>query len=562
MLNTTVTLCRVLAVAAAAALAACGGGNKGPADNSTAPSLSSGQVRTQPAPRASFYAASRFAEQASFGATPALVAELQAKGFAQWIDEQFALPASQTDPTPYLHFNETFSPDEWHHYQRQFPQLTAVAPDQLRLRVTWALSNFIVVSDKKGHYAGMLYWINMLQQRGLGRYDDLLHAVSVSPFMGQYLDNIQNRPQSAECQHCAPNENYARELMQLFSLGVFKLNPDGTPLKDAQGRLQETYTQRDVEELARVLTGWRADPDPPNRPPGNYINWGKPLVPTVWPPERDSGTKRLLGALFPSGQSQDKDLRDAIGVLMAHPNIAPFVAVRMIQALVKSNPTPAYVSRVATVFRNNGSGVAGDMKAVVKAVLLDAEARAGDNPATARTDDGKFREPFLYTMAMWRGLGCTRMPLSGWSTAPALLQTQRPFSQDSVFGYYAPTDRAPGSNLLAPEQRLLTPADVRDRLSLVEQPKRYDNNTASYPGYANSGCQLDALQAAFSASPKAFNDWISQRYFRGAMPPALRANAEQLMREQWPPWNRSDPREGSLRMLGYLLSSPAFGVSK
>jgi uncharacterized protein (DUF1800 family) len=564
-LDTTVKLGRglVMAVAAAALLVACGGGNKAVPGENTEPSLSTGQVQVRPAPRASFYAASRFAEQASFGATPALIAELQAKGFAQWIDEQFAAPASQIDPTPFLHFTDPSPPQEFEIYQRLFPQLALASGDQLRLRVTWALSNFIVVSDKKGDYVGMMYWINMLQQRGLGRYDELLHAVSVSPFMGQYLDNIQNRPQSAECPHCAPNENYARELMQLFSLGVFKLNPDGTAMKDAQGRLQETYTQRDVEELARVLTGWRQDPEPPNRPNRNWANWGKPLVPTVWPPERDSGSKRLLGAVFPAGQSQDKDLRDAIGVLMAHPNIAPFVATRMIQALVKSNPTPAYVSRVAAAFRNNGSGVAGDMKAVVKAVLLDAEARAGDNPATARADDGKFREPFLFTMALWRGLGCAQMPRSSWNAEhPAVLNSQRPFSADSVFGYYAPTDRAPGSNLLAPEQRLLTPVDVRDRLSLVEHPKRYENNTASYPGYANAGCQLDALQAAFTASPKSFNDWTSQRFFRGAMPPALRANAEQLMREANPPWNRNDPREGSLRILGYVLSSPAFGVSK
>ena len=557
------------------ATAGCGGGAQStspaaPTRTSASPATaaegaeqgSKGQVAAPAAAaRVSFYAAARFAEQASFGPTPALVAELQAKGFERWIDEQFALPASQIDIAPYGFVDPT-PQAEWQRFHAEFPTLSVRAPDQLRLRVMWSLGQFIVVSHRKGDLHGALHWMNNLNRWSLGNYSDLLYAISVDPMMGQYLDNLQNRPKSAECPHCAPNENYARELMQLFSLGVYKLNPDGTPQRDNRGRLIETYTQKDVEELARVLTGWTINNDPPNRPVRNWANWAKPLVPSTWPPERDSGQKVVLGKTFPAQQSTEKDLRDAVALLMAHPNTAPFVAQRMIQHLVKSDPTPAYVGRVAAVFRDNGRGQVGDMKAVVKAVLLDREARMGDDPATASIPSGKFREPVLHSAALWRGLGCQRYPRNNWGGI-AITGSQNPFGAESVFGYYAPTDRAPGSNLLAPEQRLLTPLEIRDRIALPEWPGEYrPNQPRDWSAFNDSGCQLAELSAAFRSSPREFLDLLSRRYFRGAMPPTLRSNIEQMMREPWPPWNRDDPHEGALRMLGYALATPYFGVIK
>lgn len=541
-------------------LGACGGGQ---APQGPAPSPSSGQVAPPAAAgKLSYYAAARFAEQASFGPTPALVAELQAKGFEKWIDEQFALPASQIDVSPYLSFKDPTPDADWTRYRSEFPNLAAGAADQLRLRVSWSISQFLTISDRKGDLVGALYWINLLQARALGRYDELLYQASIHPMMGQYLDNIQNRPKSSECPDCAPNENFARELMQLFSIGVNKLKPDGTPERDARGRLIETYTQRDVEELARVLTGWEPDPNPPNRTNRNWANWAKPLAATTWPPLRDTGAKRVLGRDFPAGQSQDKDLRDAIDLLMKHPNSAPFVSLRLIQHLVKSNPTPAYVGRVAARFRDNGSGVAGDLKAVVKAVLLDAEARAGDHPATARSDDGKFKEPFLHALGLWRGLGCRVVPSASWGGVT--LGGQTPFNAESVFSFYAPTDRAPGSNLLAPEQRLLTGKELRDRIGLTEWPTVWDprTHTRTYRHFDHTGCDLAGLRTAFASSPRAFNDYLTGRYFRGAMPPTLRSNIEQMMKEPWPPWNKNDPGEGALRMLGFALATAYYGVSK
>lgn len=544
------------ALASAVLLSACGGGQQPSPD----PWRSTGQVAPiGAAARVSYYAAARFAEQATFGATPAVIAEIQSKGFPKWIDDQFALAPSTVSLAPY-DINSPPSPEEGYRYKGEFPDLAIGHPDQLRLRVTWALSQFIVISDRKVDQIAVIHWINLLQRRALDRYDQLLYDVSVSPAMGHYLDNNQNRPKSAACTHCAPNENFARELLQLFSLGVLKLNANGTPVKDAQGRFVETYTQKDVEELARVLTGWIHDPEPPDRPSRNWGNWAKPMVPSTVAAERDSGAKRVLGRNFPAGQSHDKDLRDAIALLMSHQNIAPFVATRMIQHLVKSNPTPAYVGRVAATFRDNGAGVTGDMKAVVKAVLLDPEARAGDDPSAARTDDGKLREPFLYTTAVWRGLGCERIPRnSDWSHLP-LPPNQNPFAAESVFSFYAPTDRAPGSNLLAPEQRLVNATELTFRLNLVSGMKRREpsSNTHSLKFLEDAGCEVSEVVDAYRRSPRNFNDWMSARFFRGAMPPTLRGNIEQLIRE--PQWDTSDPIDGPLRMLDYALAGPYFGV--
>ncbi len=534
------------------------GGNRSTEVGASA-SASAGQVAaSNTSAQVGHYAASRFAEQASFGPTPALVAEIRQKGYEKWIDEQFALPATLINPAPYLGFVFPTPIAESSAYQAEFPTIAIAAPDQLRSRVTWALSQFIVVSDRSGDLVGAIHWINLLQQRALGSYADLLYNMALSPAMAFFLDNAQNRPKSDECPHCAPNENFSREIMQLFSLGVFKLNADGSPLRNPKDGFVETYSQRDVEELARVFTGWTWNNDPPNRPQRNFANWAKPMVPTTWPPERDSGAKTVLGRNFAAGQSQDKDLRDAISMLMEHPNIAPFVATRMIQHLVKSNPTPQYVGRVAAKFRNNGHGMAGDMKAVVKAILLDSEARVGDNPATSRIDDGKFREPFLHTTAVWRGIGCNRFPTNEWG--PFLPASQRPFSPISVFSFYAPTDRAPGSNLLAPEQKLVNASEFTERFSLVNRV-RWDNlaQQNNWKALTNAGCGIDALVTAYNTSPRAFNDLLSEKFFRGAMPPTLRSNIEQLIQQtEWP----KDPAERTILMFDYALTSPYFGVIK
>ena len=554
-------LCIGAALLLSTLLAACSGESSHSAVVSDAPpSHSTGQVGAGNNYKVSYYAAARFAEQATFGPTPALIEELRSKGFAQWIDEQFALPLVLIDPTPVEDWSNTsnlrwYMPSTW---------TTAVIaePDQLRRRMVWSLSQFIVASAAAGIAAGHVHWVNLLHKHALGNYRGLLREATINPHMGFYLDNAQNRPRSAECTHCAPNENYARELMQLFSIGVLKLNPDGTPVKDAQGRFVETYSQRDVEELARVLTGWTYDPIPTNRPKDNFGNWSKPMVPSTWPPERDSGAKVVLGHKFPAGQGASEDLDDAVDLLNTHPNAAPFVSIRLIQNLVKSDPSPAYVKRVADVFRDNGAGVIGDLKAVARAILLDPEARRGDNPALLGASDGKFREPFLHHTAFVRGLGCQRNFTNPDGTGYRFGWGQEPFRPQSVFGFYAPTDRAPGSNLLAPEQKLITSNILSARFS--SPPFEFRGNGAGQPNssqrYLVAGCNIEEFSRAIGTSAKAFIDLVSLRYFRGAMPPTLRSYLEQLIREQ--SGSRRDQDQLAMLMLGFALASPYYGIIK
>ncbi|MBH9552058.1 DUF1800 domain-containing protein [Inhella gelatinilytica] len=523
---------------------------------------SAGQVGAAKTYKVSFYAASRFAEQASFGPTPALVEELRTKGFEQWIDEQFALAPTLMDPAPiqiYRNFMVTPLTDwEFSYPAREVQRLYIGAPDQLRLRVSWAISQWVVIG-RKSDVQSRPFWFNLLQTHALGQYGPLLRAVSVDPGMAYFLDNNQNRPKSTECPWCAPNENYARELMQLFSLGVQQLNLDGTPKRDHRGRILETYTQTDVEEMARVLTGWIHNQDYTGvQKEYNWGNWAKPMVPSTWPLDRDSGQKKVLGRTFPAGQSHDKDLDDAIALLMGHSNTAPFVALRLIQHLVMSDPSPDYVRRVATVFQDNGKGVAGDMKATVKAVLLDPEARRADDP-TLVSRAGKFREPMLWFVGAWRGLGCTKNILSNGQ----YLWTPQAFAEaPNVFSYYLPTDRAPGSNLLAPEQRLAVPAEMRERLGRLDWWLAGPNGSGpTEKNLSDAGCEIQLFTQSFQTSPQAFADLLSNRFFRGAMPPTLRANLAQRMKGN-PTWNVNFPASGAMVLTSFALTTPYYGVQK
>lgn len=535
-----------------ALLASCGG-----SDGAAPAQASAGQVAPPVVGKVSFYAASRFAEQATFGPTPALVAELQAKGFSRWIDEQLALPPTQIDSTAARKNGNPIPPEPYQVANKGIQTLIMSSPDQLRARLVWSIGQYIVVSGTVPHPVGLIEWINMLQRQAFGRYGDLLYQVAVHPTMGQYLNNNQNRPKSSACPSCAPNENFARELMQLFSIGVIQLASDGTPLRNSRGGYVETYTQTDVEQLARVLTGWENQSNPFTANDG-YSQYYQPMVAATWPAARDAGEKRVLGKVFPAGQSAGKDLESAVALLMQHPNIAPFVALRLIQHHVKSNPSPAYVARVAAVFRNDGSGAAGDLKAVIKAVLLDAEARAADDPAKARADDGQIREPALHRSAIFRALGCRRAPTNNLD-GQYYLGAQPHWNAESVFSFYAPTDRAPGSNLLAPEQKLLIASELTDRLGQLNW-FRYNQTTRAndLTAFTNAGCNLDGLIKAFSAGPRAFNDYLGTAFFRGTMPPTLRANIEQLMGS--PNWDQNAPDDGALRLLQYALATPYFGA--
>ena len=505
-------------------------------------SASSGQVQPAAAKAVSYYAAARFADQVSFGATPSLVAEIQAKGFERWIDEQFALPVSKIDLGPISNYDGQIpAQGEFanRYSNRQLYISFLTAPDQLRRRVSWSLSQFVVASMAKIEPYGGLSYSNFLQQQAFGNYGELIRAVTMNPSMGVYLDNLENRPTSNECRWCAPNENYARELMQLFTLGVVKLNLDGSIQRDAAGKPIETYSQKDVEELARALTGWRMQG---NHERTDYRRYDGELVPDPWRAAHDRGAKTVLGRAFPAGVEARQELDTIVSLLMAHQNIAPFVSVRLIQHLVTSDPSPAYIARVATVFR----ATSGDMKSVIKAILLDPEARRGDQIGSDTAAFGKMREPLLWYTGLLRGLECKRELM--WNDIHVMAPgSQRPFDASSVFSFYLPTDRAPGSNLLAPEQRLLTAEELSWRLG---------GGCADGVKRAGADCDASAFGRAFAASPATFADLVSERFFRGAMPATLRQNLIDLAPTTW----GDTPDQKAISLLQFALATPYYGV--
>jgi uncharacterized protein (DUF1800 family) len=558
---------RILLVAASITLVACGDGQTpgAPAMQKATLLPANGQVSSDIASPTNIraYAASRFLDQASFGPNAAAIAEVQSLGYAAWIDKQLALPATKIDGSPLLAWpDQNRLTKEQANLNFNFTNIESSrafisAPDQLRLRTTWALSNFIVVSQNKVFPYGVTEYFNMLQRQSLGNFGDLLYEVIRNPSMGRFLDNNQNKKQGA-CQDCFLNENFGRELMQLFTVGVFMLNPDGTNKTDSAGKPIETYTQADVQDITRALTGWRFDnrhiPDVgAGGAHPNSDGFERRMI-ADWSESHDNGAKKVLGVQIPAGQSAEQDARSVVDILVKHPNTGPFVAYRLIQSFVTSDPSPAYVARIGAVFDNNGQGVRGDLGAVVKAILLDPEARRGDDPAFRELRVGRIKEPLLQGISVMRALECKSPLTYSWSKYSVYgTNNQRALNAPSVFSFFSPMHRAPGSNVLAPEQKLLDSKEFRDRLGGLSSV--YDRDGSAFVA---AGCDFGTVVAALEKSPQAFMDLISQRLFRGSLPPPLRQAGQILLDETS---NEGSGQRAAL-VLTFLLTTPAFGVIK
>ena len=336
--------------------------------------------------------------QATFGPSRADVDRVRAMGATAWLDEQFRLPITHSH-LGYLREVRTLTgkdAGEEHAYEAIW-QNYLFGADQLRARVAFALSEIVVISNiapDQNPWA-LASWMDMLYRNAFGNYRTLLEEATLHPAMGYYLNMLGNDRENPG-EGYRPNENYARELMQLFTIGLVRLNPDGTPARNASGATLPTFDQSVVEGYAQVFTGWNfagndtASDDAFYWPP--VENWIDPMVP--WPKHHSPGAKKLVdGRVLPAGQAPRKDLADALDSLFNHPNAGPFLARRLIQFLVTSNPSPGYVARVAARFDNNGGGVRGDLAAVVRAILADPEAR---DPTLAMAPTfGKLREPVI-----------------------------------------------------------------------------------------------------------------------------------------------------------------------
>ncbi|MCC7268718.1 MAG: DUF1800 family protein, partial [Caulobacteraceae bacterium] len=324
----------------------------------------------------------RLAKQASFGPSPDLVAKITQQGAATWVDAQLNTQRSTYADLATRAVKRNFCSGltgqastncNREHFtsipvSMRFYANAVNGEDQLRQRVAFALGQILVASENEvKSTAGIAAFHEILLANAFGNYRDILEQVTFNPVMGDYLDMADSRATS-------PNENYARELMQLFSLGVNRLNPDGSPQLDTTGAEIPTYTPDDVRGVARALTGWTyARLNGAAITDNNQIDYVSPMIPV--PARYDTGAKSFLGRTVPAGASQQDSVKAVVDAVFEHPNTGPYISRRLIQQLVVSNPSPAYVKRVSAVFDNNGQGVRGDLKAVVRAILLDDAAR-------------------------------------------------------------------------------------------------------------------------------------------------------------------------------------------
>lgn len=527
-----------------AMLVSCGGGDSSLTANLT------GQVSAaidNAGSKATHYAASRFLEQAAMGPSPVSVAQVKAQGIEGWIDAQMKLPPSTivTPASLYEHELNTDKPAQQRmtdFYKINLYSLLIGGEDQLRIRTSWVLSNFLVVSTRKIQDYGALEYLNMLQTNSFGQYGDLLKGVTRNAGMGFYLDNSNNKKSQL-------NENYGRELMQLFSVGLVQLNLNGTPKRDANGKLLETYSQKDVIEITRALTGWNHAEPEIKRSSANFANYGKPMVST-WPDQHDTGSKTFLGKTIPAGQDAYKDLDSVVEILVSHPNTAPFVSLRLIQGMTTSDPSPAYLERVATVFKDTK----GNLAKVIMAILTDPEARAGDMPSKSTSNFGRIKEPLLMHTSAYRGLGCKVAPRADWNpTTVRESNNQKPFNALSVFNFYPPNHRTQGSNILAPEQKMLNSIEFSDRMNNLTWAFQDDTLLSS------AGCDVEPFKVAQAVSDQKLMDLINDRYFRGALPAAISKSLIDANKNL-------SVRKNGLALTGAILDmasiTPAYGVSK
>lgn len=524
----------------------------------------------------------RLLNQATFGASQAEAARVVALGIPGWIDDQFTKPVSGYPDTKYNKIQLTTSPDcttsmpgggtyptnspesmcsrdhlSLAMVQRDFFTNAVYASDQLRQRVAWALSQIVVTSATEGDlsYAHVMSrYQSIMFDEAFGNYQDLLSKVTYNPAMGNYLDMVNNdRPAGTR----VPNENYAREIMQLFSIGLVELNDDGTLLLDAQGKPIPTYGQAEIAEFARVFTGYTyssaANPaGPATAKQGRY--YGAPMVP--YPTTANAGhdplAKTLLnGTVLPAGQTGQQDIDAAVLNVFMHPNTPPFVSKQLIQRLVTGNPSPAYVRRIAAVFENNGAGVRGDLRAVVRAILLDSEARGGTKTAA---DYGTLKEPVLVITGLLRALSGVTDGAQLATQASNL--GQNPYFSPTVFNYFPPDATIPGTAILAPEFAIHTTNSAVGRANLIY--RMVYQGFAADPNIIDSGGtrlfldQFDALATDPAALVAQVNKVLAGGQFPVALEPTIATAVSAVTLSATP---TADQKLNRIRMAVYLMAS-------
>jgi uncharacterized protein (DUF1800 family) len=442
-------------------------------------------------------AASRFATQAAMGQRPDIVQSIQSLGFNAWITQQFQQPA--------ISFSVTRSA------KTQLIDNALFGSSLLRQRLALALQSFIVPHDEDFDPSAFNFE-DTLEQDSSGNFRDLLTDVTSDPNVTTFLNLPGNR--AADSSFAQPNQNFARELMQLFTLGPFLLNDDGSTQVDSQGNPIPTYTQDTVIDLTRALTGW-GDPVLVNPVDTMWgIDFSQPLTSTDTEWAHDENAKLLFGTvILPAGQTAIQDRQMALDAIFNHPNVPPFISHLLIQRLVKSNPSPAYIQRISTVFENNGVGVRGDLTAVVRAILLDPEARAGDT--TLQPSDGFLQEPFLWQVSTMAIVGAKYFDDQVDGIAGAYGENL--WDAPTVFGLFSPAYIIPGTTIGSPEFQLQNNISVIEKSSYVWQLI-----SVQAPGGSDDSNDTSWLLQNFTTVP-AMLDALNHLVYHGQMSQAEQA---------------------------------------
>jgi uncharacterized protein (DUF1800 family) len=464
------------------------------------------------------FAASRFLEHSTFGPTFDQIAQVQQIGFEQFLQDQFNAPVSTyADPAANDDNNDPGP------LQRQFVTNALYMPDQVRQRTSFALHKIWAVSwivvDRWDAFAG---YLRMHQNHAFTNYRQIMENVTLNPAMGMYQD-IANNDKANPTTGTSCNENYGRELMQLFTIGIWQRNQDGSLKLDAQNNPMPTYDQAVVENNACALTGWTYQ-----NAPGRNQTWprspyfGGPLV--AVDSHHDTNQKTLLnGLVLPAGQTAQQDLTATLDNLFTYSSIAPHVSKLLIQQMVTSNPSPAYVRRVADAFDSGrftsngfafGAGQRGDMKAIIAAILLDPEARAGDDPAQATAMEGKLREPMLFVIGLLRAVGAQSDGARVISDTTNM--GQRLLYPPTVFSYFSPDYEIPSTTLLGPEFQILNTATIFPRVNFV--------NSFAF-GSLGSGTTVDLTPFAnIAGNTTQLLDALDLLMMHGRMSPQIRTS--------------------------------------
>lgn len=524
--------------------------------------------------------AARFLTQATFGPTTEAITALTDKTPAaldQWITSQMAIAPSSHDAATdadFITFSKPAGNTQLTHSNRQAAwwKIAVEGPDQLRQRVAFALSQIFVVSENNAvltnQPSALAFYYDLLAKNAFGNFRTLLEEVTLSPAMGVYLSHLRNRNGTYNAQGVQtsfPDENYAREVMQLFTIGINQLHPDGSLKLDPTGAPIPTYDQKTISETAKVFTGWSYASTAANPNfTGGGANYLRPMQ--AYAAFHDVSAKTIVGGrVLPASQTAEKDLADTLDALFQHPNTGVFIGRQLIQRLVTSNPSPGYVYRVGRVFADNGNGIRGDLGAVVRAILTDYEARSPQMLESASF--GKLREPILRATALARGLGAGsnsgRIPYLAGQTDPSLAQT--PMRAPTVFNFFEPDYVQPGllagAGLYAPEYQILNDTTAMTVPNFLWNQIYATRAAVTDTDNQTVGVRFDAAMLSLANTPAALVERLGLRLASGALPKATTDRITQAITAM--PATSDATRLERVRSAAYLIvSSPAGAIQK